>query len=396
MGVAGLWGHVRKEGMRPPLHHSPRVPSTSHTKVRTDVAGTFHTTIRWAYGQYNSNLTKAHSILENEIRHLSDQSQLVLYIDGGPAQEKLDTHIRRKAARHQALQRADDALINLAHRIASNQRVRKSYFSKINKNLNQGFYWNLEHRLSFNSYMRGKGWTVIVCNTEADIAIATDYQPGDIAVSSDSDFLIYTSIETLYRPTGRGQRRRYLLYDKASVLATLCLTPKQMLLLGIVSRNDYGRNIATLGIATNHKLVKAIPDQEGMKGSFHIEFENSRSGCVFSFSDLCLCVCPIYTIDVASMVQLYLQNELVHRKNTELVTFSNAIQVYCSLTQELDTSSQDPQEHTIDYSLLRDKLDHLSKLLAQHKKNEQEARKTRRQANTWVVPEQTWRGEESA
>lgn len=382
MGVAGLWGHVKKKGMRPPLHHSPRVPSTSHIKVLADVAGTFYTTIRWAYGQYNNNLTKAHSILENEIRHLSDQSQLVLYIDGGPAREKLDTHISRKAARHQALQRADDALINLAHRIASNQRVRKSYFRKINKNLNQGFYWTLEHRMSFNNYMRDKGWTAILCDTEADIAIAADYQPGDIVVSTDSDFLVYTSIETLYRPTGRGQRRQYLVYDKSSVLATLCLTPKQILLLGIVSRNDYGRNIATLGIATNYELVKAIPDQEGMKGSFHIEFENRMSDCVFTFSDLCLRVYPICTIDLASMVQLYLQNEHVHRKNTELVTFSNAIQVYCSLTQELDTSSQDPQEHTINYSLLRDKLDHLSKLLAQRKKNEQEARKTSRQANT--------------
>ncbi|KAF9942517.1 hypothetical protein BGZ65_001269, partial [Modicella reniformis] len=110
--------------------------------------------------------------------------------------------------------------------------------------------------------MQSKGWDVKFCPTEADVEIASDCQLDDIVVSRDSDFLICANIATLYRPLGRGEQMKFLLYSKQGVLEVLGLTAQQLLVLGIVSKNDYGSNIPSLGIKTNNKLVKDIPDQD--------------------------------------------------------------------------------------------------------------------------------------
>ncbi|KAG0222401.1 hypothetical protein BGW42_006658, partial [Actinomortierella wolfii] len=95
---------------------------------------------------------------------------------------------------------------------------------------------------------------------EADVAIARDCTPCDLVVTIDSDFLVYSNVYTVYRSFSRGGRRRYLIYTKSSVLNALDLSANQLLVLGIVSRNDYGKNIPRLGITTNRKLIKSIPD----------------------------------------------------------------------------------------------------------------------------------------
>ncbi|KAF9175627.1 hypothetical protein BGX20_002954 [Mortierella sp. AD010] len=46
-------------------------------------------------------------------------------------------------------------------------------------------------------YLRSMGWKAIESETEADIRIVQDCLPGDVAVSEESDLLIYQSAETV-------------------------------------------------------------------------------------------------------------------------------------------------------------------------------------------------------
>ncbi|KAI8596710.1 hypothetical protein EDD21DRAFT_419407 [Dissophora ornata] len=103
--------------------------------------------------------------------------------------------------------------------------------------------------------MRGLGWVVKVCTTEADVAIAQGAQPGDIVISADSDMLAYASVVTLWRPVSRNL---ILVYSLPDLLRTIGLSRTQLAALAIVSRNDYQRNIYSLGPATNYRIIKAI------------------------------------------------------------------------------------------------------------------------------------------
>src|SRR5690554_7386677 len=75
-----------------------------------------------------------------------------------------------------------------------------------------------EDRQAFATYLRHAGWSVVECQTEADIKVARDFMPGDIVLSRDSDMLMYESISTVWRPISAG---RILVYDEPSALAAL-------------------------------------------------------------------------------------------------------------------------------------------------------------------------------
>ncbi|KAG0279679.1 hypothetical protein BGZ95_000557 [Linnemannia exigua] len=94
-------------------------------------------------------------------------------------------------------------------RIATGQRLRKRHFCDVRTGLASSFYWLKEHRTGFAQYMRGKGWTVIEAETEADVAIAVEAQADDIVISADSDMLAYETIKTLWRPVSGGQALVY-------------------------------------------------------------------------------------------------------------------------------------------------------------------------------------------
>ncbi|KAF9198899.1 hypothetical protein BGZ59_004342, partial [Podila verticillata] len=147
----------------------------------------------------------------------------------------------------------------------------------------------------FVQYMRDKNWNIVESPTEADLHIARDCQPIDVVVSRDSDLLIYQNVTTVWRPISKG---RFLVYDINDVLATLKITRTQLTVLGVVSRNDYSKNIRGLGPATNFSVIKRLCGD-----------------------------------DPATMVQAYLDNEQVILKNTSQETFSNSIKVFIEGTQ---------------------------------------------------------------
>ncbi|KAF9581131.1 hypothetical protein BGW38_001966, partial [Lunasporangiospora selenospora] len=92
-------------------------------------------------------------------------------------------------------------------------------------------------------------------------SIAAAFQPEDIPVSRDSDFFDLCNTQERYRPVGQGMWTKFLVY-KAEALSSLSLSTRQLLLLEVVSRNDYDGNLPSLGIVTNHKSVVSVADQD--------------------------------------------------------------------------------------------------------------------------------------
>ncbi|GJJ78017.1 hypothetical protein EMPS_10376 [Entomortierella parvispora] len=261
-------------------------------KARIDVLS-FFCIIRNAYSRCKPE--DAHKILERHLARFGSKSNLVLYIDGQQALEKEETARRRKESRTVAAAKCMKSLQNLEDLINQNSRPRKRHFSDARSTLAATFYWSLDDRRSFVKYMEDAGWCVQICKTEADVAIAVDCQPDDIVISQDSDFLAYNTVSTLWRPVSKHVLLEYKL---ANVCLALQLSRAQLTALAIVSRNDYNRNLYSLGPITNYSLIKGICSP-----------------------------------DIESIVTAYLGHVVVSNKNKEGQTFRISIQVFVNKQQ---------------------------------------------------------------
>ncbi|KAG0035821.1 hypothetical protein BGZ82_005074 [Podila clonocystis] len=298
MGVFGLWVFLKDKGVEPVFRSFSRLPNLLESledlpAIRVDVLGCCFMTIRHAYESHPDEI--AHGILEGEIAKFGPKELLVLYIDGEPAVEKSLTTAIREERRKNSLEVAERHMDELERRHNASLRVRKHHFVNVTKNLSGAFYWSREKRQGFSQYMRDKNWNVVESPTEADLHIARDCQRIDVVVSRDSDLLIYQNVATVWRPISKG---RFLVYGIDNILATLKITRTQLMVLGVVSRNDYNKNIRGLGPATNFSIVKRLCGE-----------------------------------DPAAMVQAYLDNEQVILKNSNQETFSNSIKVFINGTQ---------------------------------------------------------------
>ncbi|KAF9357624.1 hypothetical protein BGX26_003415 [Mortierella sp. AD094] len=232
----------------------------------------------------------AHAIVLKEVSKLGTCANSTLYLDGGPSNEKRETQIRREEAREKALYQAKEAISELQLKVEKKTRAGKQMFRNIEKNLRKAYYWPSEARVGFAKFMRELGWDVRECGLEADVVIARDCRPGDIVISRDSDMLVYENIHKIWRPISGG---RFLQYDLPGVLATLGINRIQLTALGIVSSNDYNRNIPTLGGATNFSILKSLDGT-----------------------------------DVPTIVQNYLSHDQVFRKNVKQESFANSLRVF--------------------------------------------------------------------
>ncbi|KAI7821004.1 hypothetical protein BC939DRAFT_456829 [Gamsiella multidivaricata] len=242
MGLKGWFPFICKKGYEPTVIQQSGTTTTSTTSTkRIDLLSRF-SVIRTAYTQ--NSVEKAHAILEKDIEQFGSKDTVIVYVDGAQAQEKEHTAQARQKTREKAASRCKEALDFLQDRIDRNLKT----------NMASTFYWSLPIRASFVEYMTQAGW-----KTEADVAIARDCEPGDTVVSADSDMMAYPSTSTLWRPIARNL---ILVYNLKDVRRTLDFSEAQLTALAVVSGNDYGKSIYSLGAATNYSVIKAIRDKD--------------------------------------------------------------------------------------------------------------------------------------
>ncbi|KAK3843693.1 MAG: hypothetical protein J3R72DRAFT_107685 [Linnemannia gamsii] len=200
MGLTGWYPFIRKKYEPVVLH--PTTLNTIPNRRLLDVLGTCYRVIRDSYSHNPEDV--AHGRLEKEISRFGSPQEMRIFIDGDQSLEKRATALERERIRTKALDRTTTSLETLETRVATGSRLRKRHFSDVRSGLASSFYWPKEHRMGFAQYMRGKGWTVIEAETEADVAIALQAQADDIVISADSDMLAYETIKTLWRPVSGG------------------------------------------------------------------------------------------------------------------------------------------------------------------------------------------------
>ncbi|KAG0057380.1 hypothetical protein BGZ83_010839 [Gryganskiella cystojenkinii] len=292
-GQKGWYPFLRKKGYHPPVLNLSVAATTSNTSTRRiDLLSRF-SVIRYAYT--HNSVEQAHLTLEKDVAQFGTKENSVIYVDGPQAVEKEHTAKIRLEALEKAVDRCEKSLGVLQERINESMKVRKKHFTDVKTSLASTFYWSLTMRESFVEYMTRAGWKVQTCATEADVAIARDCQPGDIVVSADSDMLAYSSISVLWRPVSRSLIFVYNILDICQILG---MSRIQLTALAVVSNNDSGKNIFSLGPATNFSIIKSIEKP-----------------------------------DVRETVKAYLEDSRVVSKNTDNKTFEYSLRVFVDLQQ---------------------------------------------------------------
>ncbi|KAG0366054.1 hypothetical protein BGX24_003860, partial [Mortierella sp. AD032] len=255
MGIPYLWPFVRKKGYEAPLlSRFPQDPLPTNAFYRVDILASFFSVIRRAY--VNHDLSTANTMVAQHLVSCGlPQASTVLYVDGQSPEEKRRTREFRDRKRADALAKAVASISDMENIFRSGGRLRKPHFKKLTKHLNASFVWSMASRRALAQHLQGLGWSVVECDSEADIAIASDCGAHDVAVSRDSDSLVYSSIVTILRPLGRG---RYLMYDVPKLLKHLEISRTALTVLGIVCRNDYSSNMSRLGVSTNFKIILSL------------------------------------------------------------------------------------------------------------------------------------------
>ncbi|KAF9135027.1 hypothetical protein BG015_003334 [Linnemannia schmuckeri] len=280
MDCKDLWRFFRDKNYKPTVryrqHQREVLKDSEANKVRIDVEGSIYATIRYAYIHSNS-LEAAHSLVYKWIQKLSSQDISVLYFDGGPLEEKKGTHDEREQRRAKALLSADKVVQHFADRVDNNSRIRKQHFVNVNKQLTNTFRRDPADRHSLAMYCRDRDWTVV----ESDMERQRRPQHHYSHLATD-----------IWRPISGGGFLEYVMDD---VYGSVGFTTRNhFTLLGIVSWNDYNRNVYSLGCATNFKIIKGIP----------------------------------LDMDIPAMVDAYLSDEHVILKNRDKLTFEASIRVF--------------------------------------------------------------------
>lgn len=109
----------------------------------------------------------------------------------------------------------------------------------------------------------------------------------------------------------------------------------QLTALAVVSRNDYHKNIYSLGPAANFSIIKEIGSSPGnialkRNGGFFWAFS---AKCYFTNRVLIL-ITSSFLIDAQDIVAAYLTHGQVKVKNTKEETFGNSIRVFILLQQD--------------------------------------------------------------
>lgn len=281
MGCLGFWRFMAAKKRYVPALRKPRNQRQAlggpDSKFRVDMQGSLFSTIRYAYSSCN-NLDAAQALVLKKLEKvIMDKTAAVLYFDGAQCEEKLATQQQRQKARAKAIDAAETHVTTFMDRVTEGAHIRKRHFTNVKKQLTNAFRWDSEARNGLVLFLRNCGWTVVQCETEADVRIAAETVEGDIVISGDSDLFIYERITVVWRPL-RGDG--FLEYQKKAVLSALGLeSTAQLAVLGIVSTNDYNHSIYGLGCETNYKIVKEI-NTEGLDGQgkhHHELFERDLS-----------------------------------------------------------------------------------------------------------------------
>ncbi|KAF9920687.1 hypothetical protein BGZ67_001047, partial [Mortierella alpina] len=197
-----------------------------------------------------------------------DQARTTIHLDGDRPNEKRHEHAARDAKNTRGLGQLNSLFVQTPQAPQQQQqqqqpRLRKHSIEAIERKAKSLVHVPREVLRTVCDFLQEKGWNVHQCLFEADPCIARHclehYQLGQqvYALSSDSDLFVYSSVQDLIRPVW-NKKNKFQLFNKQKVLRHLRVNDLQLLLVGIVTQNDYNNQFTNYGVATNLEIAREL------------------------------------------------------------------------------------------------------------------------------------------
>jgi hypothetical protein len=181
-----------------------------------------------------------------------DKESTVLHIDGQPSIQKSGERRERTKVLNKKIESLEKEVTELGKKRLG------SLFSRIK----QAYRVPPKSIDELGSRLEDLGWTICHCPFQADTHIASlvkdSLEKDNIAiVTTDSDLMIYEGVTSVTMPVGKS--RELMTFDKAAVLEHLDLQSDfELLLVAILSTNDYSKSLPWYGVQRNADAVRAL------------------------------------------------------------------------------------------------------------------------------------------
>ena len=167
-------------------------------------------------------------------------SNMTIVIDGCPTVQKGDTYRQRIGRLESAAQKVEQEIQQWRSCSGRTSRRRKKKLSKWTRQLQRiGFV----ARQQMAEALRNAGFNVILAGGEADVTISREalhHRRGNVYVLTyDTDFFVRRGVTHVLWPKRQGRGFYVATIGKSDMLRRLQLTEDKLLVLGIMTRNDY-------------------------------------------------------------------------------------------------------------------------------------------------------------
>ncbi|KAF9945790.1 hypothetical protein BGZ70_003568, partial [Mortierella alpina] len=192
------------------------------------------------------------------------------HLDGQRPYQKRREHAARAAKETTGLTKLDACFVQAPQAPQQPQqqqppRLRKHSIQDIERKAKNLLHVPHAVLLTVCHFLEEKSWNVHHCAFEADPCIAQHClaacqigAPVPVyALSNDSDLFVYPYVRELIRPVW-NKRNKFQHFNKQAVLRHLQLDDLQLLLVGIVTKNDYNQQFENYGVSTNLEIAKEL------------------------------------------------------------------------------------------------------------------------------------------
>jgi hypothetical protein len=323
MGVISAHSFLRKKSFNPASVSQSALEQ--YTKFHVDVLGSYYPVLIDNF--YKHPPSQAATLVIEKLKSMLPMEKTILYLDGNKSAEKQATTERRSQVKEKDMRRLQAQLRIAESKAAQGHRISASQIKEITRLSRRAFHLTSEMKRIFLETASKLGCNVKSCRGEADVHIGSlSLKENEVVVSGDSDLLFYTNVHDILRPLGNGN---FLPYNKSDLLRLLQVTAVQWASIGIVSGNDYDKNIKGFGISTNHKLISEISGK-----------------------------------DITTIIVQYLKLDNVKKANVSSTAFKAAVKIFDKQIEDIQDNRNDNVEDTQqapqDHGFLKKRLKEIS------------------------------------
>ncbi|TPX49581.1 hypothetical protein SeLEV6574_g01380 [Synchytrium endobioticum] len=191
----------------------------------------------------------------------------VFVIDGDPTSAKSETSMKRHREWGKVVDELDKVAASMKQAADDGKkRMPKSFYEMLDRLTRRAFLVNDDVKTGLAAALEAE-FKVEKAPGEADVYIGRVATDLDIVVSGDSEVFCYRNVKTMVRPTRHRGQSVFNVLDKSLALRKMRLHADDLVVLAVVSGNDYASNIPGKAIVTNVKVFQKIKE----KGDFSKE-----------------------------------------------------------------------------------------------------------------------------